>query len=277
MKDNEKNACNGFIEILKKIKGVEYEIEGSPEEENRNTQDVEVILVSKDKDGQYPRIAVEHTIIEAHNNQILYVKQLCDIEKEVDRRCKGKLPTDRFFELIVPRPLIVGTNKKSRNQFIEKMTIWILDEAKKLNADQESTILYNKSTVSLQCLRNPYLEPIGKIFTMRTRPEKAEEERLSRFRRSLDDKLPKLIKYKEKEEKFDTALLLEDVSLAYSRSDWRELIPNEYHSKFQSIDYVVLFFSVAEKMVRGLVWKEKSQLYPKISQIPDNRRIGIPL
>jgi hypothetical protein len=154
------------------------------------------------------------------------------------------------------------------------MINWILDEAKNLNADQESTILYNKSTVSLQCLRNPYPESIGKVFTMRTSPEKAEEERLNRFRRSLDDKLPKLIKYKG--EKFDTALLLEDVSLAYSSSDWRELIPKEYDLKFQSIDYVILFFPNQEKMVMGLVWKEKSQLYPKISQVPDNHRFRIP-
>ena len=38
--ENEVNACNAFIDILKKIKGVEYEIDSSPEKENRKTPDV---------------------------------------------------------------------------------------------------------------------------------------------------------------------------------------------------------------------------------------------
>jgi hypothetical protein len=271
MKVNEINAITAFIEILQKIKGVEYKIDSLPEEENRNTQDVEAILAPKDKNVQSPKIAVEHTIVEAHNNQILYVDQLSDIKKEIDRRCQGKLPTDRFFGLIVPPPLIVGTSKKDRKQFIEKMASWILDNAKNLNEDQNLPILYNKHTVSLQCLKNPYPEPNGKVFMMATRPEEAEKERRNRFHRSIEEKLPKLIKYKEKEEAFDTSLLLEDVSWSYcsSRYPWIDLIPNEYHSKFQLIDYVVAFISVEDKMSMGFVWKEKSQLY---STIPDNRR-----
>ena len=77
-KENEINACNAFIEILQRIKGVEYYPERWPEKENRNIPDVEVILAPKDKNGQLPKIAVEHTIIEAHDKQIAYVNQSYD-------------------------------------------------------------------------------------------------------------------------------------------------------------------------------------------------------
>ena len=61
-KENEINACNAFIEILRRIKGVENYPESWPEKENRNIPDVEVILAPKDKNGQLPKIAVEHTM-----------------------------------------------------------------------------------------------------------------------------------------------------------------------------------------------------------------------
>jgi hypothetical protein len=277
MKENEKNACNDFIYILEQIKGVGYKIDSFPQEESRNTKEVEAILAPKDNDEQHPRIAVEHTIIEAHNNQILYVDQLCDIEKEINQKCHGKLPTGRFFVLIVPPSLILGMNKKNREQLVKEISCWILDVAKNLNTDQESSILYNNYTISLQCLMNPYPEPIGKVFTMRTEPEKAEEERLNRFRKSTEKKLPKLIKYKERKENFETALLLEDISFSYcsSRYSWIDLIPNEYRSNLKLIDYIIVFISVEKKMSMGLVWKEKSHLYSKISEIPDNRRFPL--
>jgi len=252
--------------------GVEYKPEEkSGDESNSISPDVDFILISKD--GQSPKIAVEHTIVEAHNNQILYVNQLCDIEKEIDRKCKEKLPTGRLFGLIAPPPLIVGTSKKSRNQFIKEMTYWIPGVAKNLNTDQQSSRLYNNHTVSLWCV-GPWSEPNGKVFMMPTRPEEAEKERQNRFLRSIEDKLPKLLKYKGKEENFDTALLLEDVSCSYcsSRYSWIDLIPNEYHLKFQLIDYVVAFISIEKKMSMGFVWKERSQLY---STIPNNRRFPL--
>ena len=94
-------------------------------------------------------------------------------------------------------------------------------------------------------------------------------ERHDRFGRAIEEKLPKLIKYKEKG--FTTALLLEDVSAVYTnpRDNLKYLISHQYHSEFQSkIDYVVIFVSQRKKMFLGLVWKEESQLY---SEIPENR------
>ena len=269
--ENEVNACNAFIDILKKIKGVEYEIDSSPEKENRKTPDVEVILAPKDKDGQSPKIAVEHTIVEAHENQIAYVTQSYDVVEKINLKCQGQLPTDRYFQLCVPPPLIVGTSIKSRNQFVEEMICWISDVAKTLTTDQWSYQLYKEYKVLLYC-GGSHPEMNGKVGRMPTRPEEAEKERQDRFRRSIKDKLPKLIKYKEKG--FATALLLEDISFSHAlpTDNWKDLIPNQYHSEFQlKIDYVVIFVSNEKKMIVGNVWKEGSQIY---AEIPDNRRFS---
>ena len=274
MKENEINAITAFIEILQKIKGVEYKIDSLPEEENRNTQDVEAILAPKDIDVQSPKIAVEHTIIEAHEDQIAYVNQSYDLVIKINQKCLGKLPTNHHFQLVIPPALIVDTSNKSREQFVEEISSWILGMAKTLNTDQWSSQLYNGHEVLLECCGS-VSEWNGKIGRMPTRPKEADKERQVRFRRAIEEKLPKLLKYKEKEEKYFTALLLEDVSGIHRNpgNNLKELIPDQYHSKFQlNVDYVVIFVSYEKKMIIGNVWKEESQLY---EQIPDNRRFPI--
>jgi len=274
MKENEINAITAFIEILQKIKGVEYKIDSLPEDENRNTQDVEAILAPKDKDVQSPKIAVEHTIVEAHEDQIAYVNQSYDLVMKINHKCQGKLPTNYHFQLVIPPDLIVDTSNKSRDQFVDEISSWILDMAKTLKTDQWSSQLYNGHKVSLECCGS-IEEWNGKIGRMPTRPKEEDKERQRRFRRAIEEKLPKLLKYKEKEEeRYLTALLLEDVSFSHSNpgNNLKELIPEKYHSEFQlKIDYVVIFVSNEKKMIVGNVWKEESQLY---EDIPDNRRFS---
>jgi hypothetical protein len=276
-KENEINACNAFIEILRRIKGVEYHIDSYPEDENRNSPDVEVILAPKDEDCQSPKIAVEHTIVDAHENQIRYVNQLDDIVTEIDRRCQEKLPTDHYFALTIPPSLVSGT-KKEIKQLIEEMSDWILNIARTSSISQFDQFrkyvsrLYNGHEVWLTC-GNPFSKLDIKVGMMPTRPKEIEKERQDRFRRAIEEKLPKLIKYKEK--KYTTALLLEDVSFSHAlpKDDWKDLIPNQYHSEFQlKIDYVVIFVSNKKKMIVGNVWKEGSQIY---AEIPDNRKFSL--
>ena len=269
--ENEKNACDAFIEILQKITGVEYYPESWPEYENRNVQDVEVILAPKDRNTKVPKIAVEHTIIEAHERQIAYVHQSYDIVEKINQRCKGKLPTDRFFLLVIPPALAKGT-KDEINQLIAEISCWIPDIAKTLRKDQWASQPYKEYKVLLQC-GGSYSGMNGKIGRMPTRPKEAEKERQDRFRKAIEDKLPKLIKYKEKQ-KYATALLLEDLSGVHMhpKDNWIDLIPCQYQSEFQlKIDYVVIFVSNEKRMIVGNVWKEKSQLY---SEIPDNRKFS---
>ncbi|HUT30376.1 MAG TPA: hypothetical protein VMX13_11345 [Sedimentisphaerales bacterium] len=271
-KENEENACNAFIEILKKIKGVEYIIKCRPDKSNSETKDVDFILAPKDEDCQSPRIAVEHTIIEAHGKQIAYVNQSYDVVEKINQRCQGKLPTNRWFQIVIPPALITDTSKENRGQFIKEMSNWIPDIAETLTTDDQwASELYNGHEVLLIC-RGSFLELNGKIGRMPTRPKEAKKEGQNRFRRAIEEKLPKLIKYKEKE--YTTALLLEDVSFSHSNpgDNLEDLIPNQYHAEFElKIDYVVIFVSNEKKMIVGQVWKEKDKLY---STIPENRRFS---
>jgi len=264
-KENEENACNAFKDILKEIKGVTYKIDKRPDEENSNTPDVDFILASNIENDQYPNIAVEHTRIEAHEEQLKYVNQLRGIEKEIDQKCQGKLPIDYYFSLIAPPSLIAGMNKKNREKFVKEMFSWIPDVAKSLTRDQQFSRLYNEHEVSLWCIGS--CSGInGTIRMIPSRPGDAKKERRERLHRAIKEKLPKLIKYKEKG--LATALLLEDVSAVYINPK-EDMIPRQYSSEFRTkIDYVVILVSQKEKMFLGRVWKEKSQLY---SEIPENR------
>ena len=266
MKKNEENACNALIDILREIKGVEYKLGQFPEQENRNTPDVEVILTPKDECASFPKIAVEHTIIMAHGEQIAYAHQLSGIEKEIDQKCHESLPIGGCFALIAPPALIVGMNRKKRDEFVKEMAGWIPSAAKSLIVDGRSTRSYNGHQVSLWCVASGS-RANGMLGMIAARPENAEQERQKRFRRAIEEKLPKLVKYKKKG--FGTALLLEDVSVMYANPD-KDLIPSHLRSAFQSqVDYVVIFISQGDKMIVCLVWKEESRLY---SGIPENRR-----
>jgi hypothetical protein len=274
LKKNEENACKAFIKILEEIKGATYIIVDRPDKKNRNTPDVDFILAPKDEDGQSPRIAVEHTIIEAHDKQIAYVNQLHDVVEKINRRCQGKLPTDRYFSLSISPALVMGT-KVEIDQLIEEMSCWVLNVAETSTVSQFNQFgkwvsrFYKGHKAWLTC-GDTFSGRNGNIGMMSTSPENAEKERRDRFRRAIEEKLPKLVTYKEKG--FATALLLEDVTFSHRNpgDNWKDLIPDQYHSEFQSkIDYVVIFVSQEKKMIVGLVWKEESQLY---SEIPDNRR-----
>lgn len=210
--ENACNACDAFIEILQKIKGVAFKEVDRPDEKNRSTQDIDFILAPKYEKDKYPKIAVEHTIVEAHEKQLKYVNQLNGIEKEIKQRCQGKLPIDSCFSLSAPPSLIGGMNKKKRDQFIEEMSSWIPNVAKFLTTGQWSSCLYNKHEVSLLC-EGSLSEFNGTIGMISSRPDDTERERQDRFRRAIEDKLPKLMKYKEIG--FATALLLEDISLSH--------------------------------------------------------------
>jgi hypothetical protein len=186
VKKNEENACNALIKILEDIKGVTYKIVGRPEEKNRNTPEVDFILAPTGGNEQSPKIAVEHTIIEAHKEQLSYVNQLYGIEKEIDQRCQGRLPIDYCFNLSAPPSLIVGMNKKNRDQFVEEMSVWIPNVAKSLTTDQQSSRLYNEHEVSLRCVGS-CSELNGTVGMISARPGNAKKERQNRFGRAVEE------------------------------------------------------------------------------------------
>lgn len=264
-KPNEENACHAFIEILEKIKGVEYEKESSPDEQSGASSDVDYILISKD--GRSHRIAVEHTTVESFGKQIAYVYQSYDVVEQINVKCQGKLPADRYYFLIIPPPLSGSLKKRRKKQFVKEMSSWISDIAKTLTADQWSSRVYNDQKVTLIC-GGSHPEMNGNVGRVPAQPMEAEKLKQERFRRAIEEKLPKLRKYKLKG--ITTSLLLEDISgiLLNHQRRWKALTIIQKLSIRLFIDYVIILASNRQKMIVGKVWKEKRRLY---STIPNDR------
>ncbi len=269
---NEENACKAFIEILWKITGIEYEIEDSPDEHSGAFSDVDYILISKD--GRSHRIAVEHTIVESFEKQITYVYQSYDVVEHINDQCKGKLPTDRYYFLIAPHPLIGSLKRNRKKQFVREMSYWICDIAKTLTEDQCSSRIYNNHKVTLMCGGSDP-EENGNVWRMPRQPEEAEKLKRERFRRAIKDKLPKLRKYKIRYilKRISTSLLLEDISGALwdQKARWKDLTITQRFLIFIFVDYVIILRSKNQKMIVGKVWKEKRRLY---SEIPQDRKFS---
>jgi hypothetical protein len=265
---NEENACKAFIEILLKIKGIEYEKDSSPDEQNSAYPDIDYILISKD--GRSHKIAVEHTVVESFEKKIAYVNQSYEVVAEINDQCKGKLPTDRYYFLIAPHPLIRALKRNRKKQFVGEMSYWICDIAKTLTEDQCSSRIYNDYKVTLMCGGSDP-EENGNVWRMPRHPEKAEKLKRKRFRRAIKDKLPKLIKYKLK--RITTSLLLESIGGALwdYKARWKDLTITQKFLIFMFIDYVIILSSNNQKMIFGKVWKEKWCLY---SEIPQNRKFS---
>lgn len=264
-KPNEKNACIAFIEILCKITGVEYDKESSPDEQNRSSPDVDYILISKD--GRSHRIAVEHTLVESFEDQLAYANQSYDVVEQINVQCKGQLPTDRYYFLVVPQPLIGTLKIKERNRFIKEMSSWIPNISQTLTQGRSASQVYNDSTVSLRC-EGSHPEMNGNVHRIQRQPMGAEKLKRERFRRAINEKLPKLCRYKLKG--VTTALLLEDINLSFlnPQERWRDLTIIQRSLTFILVDYMIILASNKNRMIVGKVWKEKGRLY---SMIPDDR------
>jgi hypothetical protein len=112
-KINEENARSAFLEIFPHITGVEYNKKESPDEQNSKGPDVDYLLTPRSPD--LPLLAVEHTILESFKGQMAYVNRSYDIVKEVDTTCRGKLPEDRYFILVIPDTLVHTLLKSAKN------------------------------------------------------------------------------------------------------------------------------------------------------------------
>jgi hypothetical protein len=268
-KTNEDNACNAFIKILKNIKGVEYEKKNSPDEENHAFPDVDFILVSKD--GHSHKIAVEHTIVESFENQIIYVNQSYDVVREINVQCQGKLPKDRYYFLVVPNLIVESLASGRKKQFVKETSSWISYNAKNLMLEQQLQREYNSQKITLWC-RGSHPKMNGNIHRIPEQPKEAEKLTRERFRRAISDKLPKLVKYKLKG--ITTSLLLEDISGIFwdPHKRWRDLSLGQRFRIRIFVDYIIIFMSNQKEMIVGNVWKEKWRLY---SIIPDDRKFDL--
>lgn len=258
---NEQNACDAFIAVLRSLTDIEYVLSSSPDEVNRNTPDVDFVLVSIGDEND--KIAVEHTIVDSFNGQIEYVDRWHKIVDSVNADCRTRLPLDRYYFLTVP-PIIVDSlvKRSSREQFVRYLSSWVVETAPKLLlVDSYTQTEYEGHNITLTC-SGDYSKLNGKVCSMPQEPENQKALQSERLRRAVKDKLPKLKKYKERH--FKTALLLEDVA-----GTLRESTLRGYESGLEEVDYIVVFVSNEDRMIIGKVWKEMPVWH---SPVPSNRR-----
>ena len=146
-KHNELNACNALIEILERVTGVKYECESSPDDKNNERPDVDFIL--KSTSDRSHRIAVEHTIIELFEGQIEYVNRSYDIVEKINSRCRGKIPSDRYYFLTVPHILMSSLKKKRKMAFVDELAPWVVQHAYQLKIDQHLSRIYEVHNIRL--------------------------------------------------------------------------------------------------------------------------------
>ncbi len=250
---NEGNACNAFLGIIPFIAGTPYSIESCPDAQNTNGPEVDYIL-SPHNSG-FPLIAVEITTLELFEGQLNYVNRSWDIVNEVNSKCYGKLPADRYFYITIPDNLVDSLRNTAKKPFFKYISTWIVSEAGNLKKGDCIKERYGECNITLMCMGSDN-EMNGTLGRVPIWPEQISELREERLRISIDHG-KKLDKYKNLG--YETALLLEDISDAFRRS---ALLGDT----IELMDYFVVFRSNYNngRMIRGEVWKEKQTLYKEI-------------
>lgn len=263
---NEANAAEAFALILRVITGEEYVQVSSPDETNSRHPDIDCLFAAPST--RVRRVAAEHTIVETFEGQIRYVNVAFDIVKEINSRCRSKLPHDRHFSFAIADQLVNDFNKRTREAFVRKMSDILPTTCSGLQVDQYTTLDYQGHQIWLKC-NGSDASINGNVYHIQLTPRAVEPLKTIRLSRALVDKLPKLIRYKFRFCR--TALLLEDISGSIgsigshskSLSNWHRFLIRLF------IDYIVVFASYNDKMIVGNVWKERPSWY---ALVPYHRR-----
>lgn len=257
-KINEENAINAFLEIIPYITGTRYSIERCPDEHNTNEPDKppEVDYILSPHNSGFPMIAVEHTCLELFEGQLTYVHRSWDIVNELNSRCRGKIPDDRYFFITIPYNLVDSLRNAAKKPFFEYISSWIVSNAEDLMKDGNIQESYEECDITLTCMgsNNEMNGTLGRVLTW---PEQLSELSEERLRISIDHGINKFDKYKNLG--YETALLLEDISDAFRRAALSG-------DMIEPVDYFVVFRSNYNngRMIRGEVWKEKQNLHKEI-------------
>jgi hypothetical protein len=267
-KPNEQSACEAFIVILNALTGLQYEKIESPDELNQRTSDVDFLLKSITDESDM--IAVEHTVLESYNGQIGYVNRSYDVVDSVNARCSNHIPVDRYYFLVIPPIIVDSLVGKSRKQFVDSLSSWVMETAQRLLIDNHAQIDYEDQKITLMCCGND-VQLNGKVWRALQQPGNQEILQTQKLSRAIGDKLPKLRTYKQ--QSFKTALLLEDIANIPSTITQRAhgMSSEERDSVKHVIDYIVVFASNKGRMIVGDVWKEPSLWH---ICIPDNRKFN---
>jgi hypothetical protein len=262
-KPNEQSAREAFITILRSLTGREYMLSNSPDEVNRRTPDVDFVLaLSSDVDD---KIAVEHTTVESFDGQRRDVNRWSEVVHSVNDGCRHRIPPDRYYFLAAQPQIVAALVGEKRRGFISDLTPWVAKTAPTLVlADSDMQIEYEGQKITLICGGYEPTKLNGRVWGILEEPENQKHLQDKRLRRAVEDKLPKLTKYKG-QPGFKTALLLEDVAGTLGGSTLSRC------KGLEEVDYIVVFVSNEDQMIVGNVWKEDSVWY---SFVPCNRRFS---
>ena len=257
MKTNEENAYKALIEILKKKFRKDFTFISKPDEVNRKTKDVDFIIESGNK-----KYAVEHTRIERYIGQKEYLSKSFDVVQEINNYCKGKLPENNHFLLLLPYSLIVNRKKFDISNLINEMTKWIIKETPSMKDEDTLSCFYNGEKVSLIC-DNIDNSMNGNVFRAPVAPNNCDELTLKSFNKVINEKIGKISKYKFKN--YRTVLLLEDISGSFIHGFSQKNIGFINKIKIRLfLDYIIILVSVDDQMIVGNIWKEKRKWYKTI-------------
>lgn len=247
--------------------GVRYEYEKSPDDGSNEGPEVDFILRST-CDGAR-RIAVEHTVIESFKGQKDYVIWSHDIVEKINNRCRGKIPSDRYYFLGLPDMLVSSLNsKKRRMAFVDSWAPWIAQHAWQLKIGQSLSCTYQDHETTLTC-EGTYSSLDGNVGRMPQQPSDLIALQKDRFDIAIQHAIKKLWKYKFKLERFTTVLLLEDIAGFKYEQVRKQLTFFEKGLIYLFVNYIVVLASNDGRMIVGNVWKENYRWY---SFIPYNRR-----
>ena len=146
---NEFNAVEALLGIAPWLLGCGYAVSESPDELSSKQKEVDFVLLPTEPER--PKLAVEHTVVEAYRGQRTYLHKSHEIVATVNEACKGKLPTDRFFGLVVPPELVDQLRRKEIDRFVASVSPWVISAAKPLEMSDYAETDYDGNKVFLMC------------------------------------------------------------------------------------------------------------------------------
>lgn len=264
IKDGQKKgmykSIAGFIAQRKNIQILKVSF---PDEENRNSENVDVLL--KHENGE---IVIEHTRIESYPKQIDDWKQVGKLLDPLRKELQGRLPSGNY-DICVDIFAVRGAKKTKEIQ--DALIKWIIEKAPSIKVGPPDTapehcVREKPDGVPFEVNLCRWPGEDGKIFIMESAPEDRvlQELRRKKIKEALDKKCPKLLEAKKKCKKGNSILLFElnDISLGNHLSVSKAL-QDEIVDRIDEPDEIYLIETNIEPWVLWIL-KEGSTFFPEI-------------
>jgi hypothetical protein len=254
---NEFNAVDALIGIVPFLLGSAYSRGDSPDELDSQQKEIDFVLVPIEPG--FPKLAVEHTVVEAYQGQRTYLLKSYEIVQKIDSECQGKLPNDRFFGLVLPPELVDHLRRKELDGFIAAIASWVAAATQSTKIDDYTETEYGEYRIFLMCSGSDPKHN-GHVGRMPGGPKDQKDKASLSLLRALQHGTGKFAKYRQ--QGYQTILALEDVSGAIHPSALVALRDDPASRNLvDASDYVVEFASNDDRMIVGNVWKAGETLY----------------